>query len=196
MPFPLVDLATYVGSIALYGDAAILAGLPPTLHEFYAAYLGIPGELCEAIDVCGGAKRVCPLRETWWVPLVVDGDPDFTALTLGFLRAENAASYPLFFCADPPDEPTCVPYREGEYDGIPVRGPANVSDWDGDGIVDNRDNCKKVFNPVRPMDGGVQADSDGDGRGDACDKCPLDAGAECTAVNPYTGAGVHISDGG
>jgi hypothetical protein len=41
----------------------------------------------------------------------------------------------------------------------------------------------------------VQPDADGDGRGDACDKCPLDPGAECTAVDPYTGAVVHIDDG-
>ena len=40
----------------------------------------------------------------------------------------------------------------------------------------------KVFNPIRPMDDGVQADADSDGRGDACDKCPLDAGAVCTAA--------------
>ena len=65
----------------------------------------------------------------------------------------------------------------------------------GGNIVDNRDNCRKVFNPVRPMDGGVQADSDGDGKGDACDKCPLDVGPECTAIDPYTGETVYITDG-
>jgi hypothetical protein len=195
MPFPFFDEPTYVGSIALSGNETILANLPPTLHEFYAAMFGIPGELCEAIDVCGAAKRVCPLRETWWLVDELDEDPEFSPLPLGVLQAANDDSYPLFFCGDPPDEPTCVPYRDGEYDGTPVSGPANVSDRDGDGIVDNRDNCRKVFNPVRPMDGGVQADSDGDGRGDACDKCPLDAGAECTAIDPYTGETVYIFDG-
>jgi hypothetical protein len=35
----------------------------------------------------------------------------------------------------------------------------------------------------------------GDGRGDACDKCPLDVGPYCTAVNPYTGENVFITDG-
>ena len=37
------------------------------------------------------------------------------------------------------------------------------------------DNCPHVFNPIRPMDNGKQADADGDGVGDACDVCPLDA---------------------
>lgn len=64
-----------------------------------------------------------------------------------------------------------------------------------DGIITNVDNCKKVFNPIRPMDHGVQADADGDGKGDACDKCPLDAGAVCTAIDPYTGEIILITDG-
>ena len=196
MPFPFLDGApTYVGSIALSGDEPILASLPPTLHDFYAPFLGISEPLCEAIDVCGIPKMVCPLRETWYLDELIPDEPLLNPLTLTALEADNEDSYPLFFCGAPPDEPTCMPYREGEYDGIPVRGPASRSDWDGDGIVDNRDNCRKVFNPVRPMDGGMQADSDGDGRGDACDKCPLDLGPECTAVDPYTGEIVFITDG-
>ncbi|RYZ52518.1 MAG: hypothetical protein EOP07_19460, partial [Proteobacteria bacterium] len=35
------------------------------------------------------------------------------------------------------------------------------------------DNCPKVFNPIRPLDNGKQADYDGDGLGDVCDLCPL-----------------------
>jgi cytosine/adenosine deaminase-related metal-dependent hydrolase len=196
MPFPFLEGApTYVGSIALSGDEPILASLPPTLHDFYAPFLGISEPLCEAIDVCGIPKMVCPLRETWYLDELIPDEPFLNPLTLTDLEADNADSYPLFFCGAPPDEPTCMPYREGEYNGIPVRGPASLSDWDGDGIVDNLDNCRKVFNPVRPMDGGIQADSDGDGRGDACDKCPLDPGPECTAVDPYTGEIVFITDG-
>jgi hypothetical protein len=194
MPSPFFGGPTYVGSIALSGDATILANLPPTLHDFYAPDLGIVDPLCEAIEVCGVAKQVCPLRETWYLDVFIPGEPTVNPLTLSALQAANEDSYPLFFCGAPPDEPTCVPYRKGEYDGIPVRGPASRSDWDGDGIVDNRDNCRKVFNPIRPMDDGVQADSDGDGRGDACDKCPLDAGPACTAIDPYTGEIVYITD--
>ena len=93
-------------------------------------------------------------------------------------------SYPLVFCGSPEGEPSCVPYRPGEYDGTPVKGPPRSSDLDGDGIADVHDNCPMVFNPVRPMDGGVQGDADSDGIGDACDKCPLDLGAGCVSVNP------------
>jgi cytosine/adenosine deaminase-related metal-dependent hydrolase len=198
MPFPLLpveyyDGPLYVGSIALSGDAGVLEKLPLTPHEFYATVFGIPGDLCEPIDVCGNSKLVCPLRETWATALM--GDPNFVPLSLGTLQVENTASYPLFFCESPFDEPTCTPSRPEEYTGEVIRGPAGESDWDGDGIVDNLDNCKKVFNPIRPMDGGAQPDSDGDGRGDVCDKCPLDADAECMAINPYTGKTVHIIDG-
>jgi hypothetical protein len=197
MPFLFIGDYTYVGSIALYGQADLLQNLPLTLHEFYAAYAGVAGELCENIEVCGQQKSVCPLRETWWLAVEDEylgfdfGDP----LPLSLIASENTNSYPLFFCEAPPDEPTCVPSRPGEYTGELVMEPASGGDRDGDGVVDNIDNCQKVFNPVRPMDGGVQMDSDGDGRGDACDKCPLDAGADCSAVDPYTGALVSITDG-
>ena len=195
MPYLFLDGTTYVGSVALYGHAGLLEQLPPTVHEFYAALFGVTGDMCEAIDVCGGQNLVCPLRETWWMVDAIDDDPEFKPLPLGVLTAENATSYPLFFCGNPPDEPTCIPSRPEEYTGDITRGPANKSDWDGDGVVDNRDNCKKVFNPIRPMDAGIQSDTDGDGRGDACDKCPLDSGTVCTAVDPYTGEIVNIVGG-
>jgi hypothetical protein len=35
------------------------------------------------------------------------------------------------------------------------------------------DLCPTVFDPVRPLDQGAQADADGDGVGDACAPCPL-----------------------
>jgi hypothetical protein len=43
---------------------------------------------------------------------------------------------------------------------------AGAFDTDGDGVPDDIDNCRYVYNPD-------QADRDGDGVGDACDNCPL-----------------------
>ena len=167
LPFPLIGGPSYVGSIALYGDAPLLSALPPSLHELYA---GMP--LCEPVDVCGLDKWVCPLRETWWMAF----DPGLgNPLSLASLSDANAASYPLFFCEEPPDEPTCVPFRPGEYEGTIVLNGSS-EDLDGDGIPGLDDNCPGVFNPIRPMDGGVQSDVDNDGRGDACDASPLDPG--------------------
>lgn len=51
-------------------------------------------------------------------------------------------------------------------------------DDDGDGVANAGDNCQTVFNPKRPMDT-QQADDDGDGKGDVCDPCPLDAFDAC-----------------
>jgi len=181
----------YAGSIALYGDSALLSSLPDTMHESYAPYVGVSPPLCEELNVCGVTKLICSIRESWYFPAFFGEDPYFFPA----LTSANEFSYPLFFCEAPPDEPTCTPYRPGEYDGELETGPASTSDRDGDGILDNRDNCKKVFNPIRPMDSGIQADADDDGKGDACDKCPLDIGPECTAIDPYTGDSVYITDG-
>jgi hypothetical protein len=180
---------------ALYGDLELMDALAGSAivdgcEVFAEPWAGVP-------DVCGVDKFICTdnveTRDAagdyaqFWMLSATLHDPGF--------QSYYGPSYPLFFCDAPPDEPPCAPSRPGEYDGVPTRGPASRSDWDGDGIVDNRDNCRKVFNPIRPMDHGVQADADGDGRGDACDKCPLDAGAVCTAVDPYTGQTVLVTDG-
>jgi hypothetical protein len=177
LPFSHMDGGPpYVGSIALYGDASLMTALPPTLHDLTAPSYGVAAPLCESLDVCGTTKMICPLRETWWFGLAMLGRP----LSLGALEAANAGSYDLFFCGQPEAEPTCVPSRPGEYTGLPVM-TGMTRDRDGDGIRDGADDCIKVFNPVRPMDGGLQADSDHDGRGDACDRCPLDPDDDCSS---------------
>ena len=50
-----------------------------------------------------------------------------------------------------------------------------MSDFDGDGVPDDEDNCPTTFNPD-------QADVDGDGIGDACDSCNSTLGPVFTAV--------------
>jgi hypothetical protein len=137
------------GGVALYGDDALVAAVAPQ-----------GGLGCEPLTVCGGAKRACVEREI--------------GLTLAQLQTNvGSQTYPLFFCGVPPDEPTCVPSRPGEFDG----GAPAPDDQDGDGVSDSSDNCPSVFNPPRPMDGPSQPDYDSDGLGDACDVCPLDANA-------------------
>ncbi|HET6585881.1 MAG TPA: amidohydrolase family protein [Nannocystaceae bacterium] len=132
----------------LYGDDALLSGLG--------------GADCETLDVCGVAKRACVAQDT-------DG-----RATLAGVRAALEASYPLFFCGEPDDEPSCLPYRPGSYAG------RNDHDADGDGIDDGDDDCPRVFNPVRELET-AQGDADQDGRGDVCDPCPLDDADACAA---------------
>jgi hypothetical protein len=53
-----------------------------------------------------------------------------------------------------------------------------------------------MFNPIRPVDGGKQGDSDNDGEGDVCDPCPLSPGStDCLGdPNDLDGDGVVNSD--
>jgi imidazolonepropionase-like amidohydrolase len=153
------------GGVPLYGDAALIEALPTG------------GTTCDTLDVCATPKRVCVMRE--------DGQ------TLAALTAANTASYGLFFCGIPDNEPSCIPERNGTTPSPVVNGSTRYTgvtggaDTDGDGIPDTADNCPRVFNPVRPVDNGVQADFDVDGVGDSCDVCPLDANTTvCSGVDP------------
>ncbi|ENM5739261.1 amidohydrolase family protein [Vibrio mimicus] len=131
------------GGKPLYGDANPLVAL------------GYSAPLCEPINISGKDKMICVKQEI--------------GIDLQTLMAVNTPdkSYPLSFTGNPKDEPTCLPAREGEYTGL-----STSADKDGDGIKDELDNCPTIFNPVRPMDNGVQADADQDGLGDVCDPYP------------------------
>lgn len=62
-------------------------------------------------------------------------------------------------------------------------GQAVAADLDGDGIANANDNCSTVFNPIRPVDAGIQPDSDADTAGDACGAGPFEAGTtDCVAL--------------
>jgi large repetitive protein len=149
----------------LYGDQALVAAL------------GEGG--CEALEVCGAQRVVCVSAEV--------------GKSYSALQQANASAYPLFFCDQVPlNEPTCVPRRMSTHASFPASvngstaysGARQPDDQDGDGIPDAQDNCPLIFNPIRPMDNGAQADTDKDGVGDACDPCPLEAHSTSCVVPP------------
>ncbi len=136
------------GGKPLYGDAALVDALAPQAA-------------CDALDVCGHARAVCLESEI--------------GQTLAELTVNSGGTlYPLFFCDAPANEPTCVPSRPASVSGSSVYdGKPTPTDRDGDGVPDAMDNCPTVFNPIRPLDDGAQADFDHDGVGDPCDPDPL-----------------------
>jgi hypothetical protein len=133
----------------LYGDAALVTSD------------AIGGADCEPMNVCEVDKVACVSRD-------LDG-----AATLADLQESIAEWYPLSYCGEPDDEPSCVPYRPDDY-------PSGITrnDGDGDGIDDDMDNCPSVFNPIRWLEQD-QGDADQDQAGDACDPCPLDDRDTC-----------------
>jgi hypothetical protein len=87
-----------------------------------------------------------------------------------------------------------LPVRTVSVDGSSVYDAAAAQQDDGDGIPSALDNCPEVFNPIRPLDQGQQADADADGQGDACDPCPLDANtSDCPAPDPLDRDGDGIT---
>lgn len=160
------------GGKVLYGDDAVVGAFAQT---------------CDAVDVCGTAKRVCLMDEVGKTLGTLEGAAKLTG---------GSAIYPAFTCDVPRDEPLCVPSRPVSVDGSTVYdGMVSKLDSDGDGIPDATDNCPHVFNPVRPLDDGAQGDADGDGVGDACDLCPFDAASEgCTVVDPDDRDGDGVVD--
>jgi hypothetical protein len=119
------------------------------------------GSECEAIQprLDGKQKSACVQREF---------GTDFASL-----QSANNNYYGIAWNGEPTGEPSCMPARDGEFDGI------TATDSDGDGVEDSADNCPLVFNPILPVNDGVQADFDGDSLGDVCDPCPLSEEAEC-----------------
>jgi cytosine/adenosine deaminase-related metal-dependent hydrolase len=171
----LADLAVYARGATPYHQSVIdatsaevalvvLSGRVMIAEPDVATALG---DSCDPVDVCGHARVVCAARES--------GGTSYAQIAQA-IAAASPAVYPAIFCAAPAAEPTCVPSRPGQY-----AGPTG-NDPDGDGI-ESGDNCPSVFNPIRPMDDGVQPDLDGDGAGDACDPEPLLADLDADGVD-------------
>jgi len=155
---PHAALLVLRGGKPLYGEAAVIGAIPGA-------------GACDTLDVCGSSKSACVQAEV--------------GKSLSALQSA-AGTYAPFFCGTPTNEPSCTPTRPAAVGGSTIyTGARTATDFDGDGLPDISDNCPGVFNPIRPMDNGVQADTDGDGVGDACDPCPLDANATtCTSFDP------------
>ncbi len=157
----LADIAIYGGDSRQYRaiidgknqDVALVVSAGDALYGDSGVMSGL-GKSCDAVDVCGNSKAICTTQEF--------------GKSYADIQSAVSGAYPAFFCGDPAGEPTCTPSRPGEFTGV-----ASATDNDGDGFNNDVDNCPDVFNPIRPIDGGVQPDLDGDGIGDACDDSPL-----------------------
>ena len=76
---------------------------------------------CDIIDVCGSNRQLCAEN---------DIGMSYTAL-----KSANSNSYSDFFCGEPDNEPSCVPFRPLAVDGSSTyTGIVSASDMDGDGI--------------------------------------------------------------
>ncbi|MFN2376587.1 MAG: amidohydrolase family protein, partial [Candidatus Binatia bacterium] len=157
-----VDLVLLMrGGTILYGDENVLSALPGR-------------EACDTLGVCTESKVLCL-------------QPEIGKTLAELQTAAGAAAYGPVFCGTPLNERSCTPARSVAVSGSTIySGIPGDTDSDGDGIADAGDNCPAVFNPVRPMDGGAQADGDSDGDGDACDPCPIQPD---TANCPPPGSG-------
>jgi cytosine/adenosine deaminase-related metal-dependent hydrolase len=167
------------GGKVMYGDDALVSD----------AALG-GGAGCDSLagDVCGKPKKAC-------IDVRIGGA---SPPNLAAIRTAGEVYYPLFFCKDttPANEPSCVPSRPASVLGSGIyTGAVTADDKDGDGIPDAQDDCPTIFNPIRPMDNGRQADADSDGIGDACDICPEDKTQKCTRATGADFDGDGIPNG-
>lgn len=134
--------------VPLFGDGPIVDSLSETPGECELMGDTVAGD-------CMADRRLCVNRDT--------------GVTYANLVNASAGLHPLYSCGGPPTgEPTCTPARN-EGDGIVYTGIPTPTDSDGDGVLNDTDNCPSIFNPPRPVDNLVQADADTDGIGDVCD---------------------------
>jgi len=157
----LADVTLFRGANNNYGrivnaqasDVVLVlkAGIPMYGDTELMDSMGAGSPDCDAVTVCGISRRICVMRET------------------GATLASFNITDPLAQCdtGNPPVR-SCTPLRDTNsplYSGV-----ITSNDLDGDGIVNQEDNCPLIFNPKIP--GPEQPDGDMDGIGDACDISP------------------------
>ena len=74
-----------------------------------------------------------------------------TGYSLTNLAEVNKDFFALYQSEFDNSEPSCTPARYNEYSGL-----ITATDYDGDGISNDADNCPNIFNPIRPMDNNIQ----------------------------------------
>jgi len=153
------------GGKALYGDQEVISGLRGDVTN------------CETLDVCSQNKMLC-MKEDAGATIA-----ELRTQIMDIYTDRNLLPrelYEPFYCGMIPKEPSCIPYRAGEFMGM-----SDGSDLDGDGISNDLDLCPNIFSAIRPLDNAKQADADQDMVGDVCDPCPLDAfSTDCKGPNP------------
>lgn len=103
-----------------------------------------------------------PLKEAAPFALREKMNTRFPTLTVALIAAVSSAACERSF--QEPVAPLSTPEIERPVFSLDA-GATAATDGDGDGILDDTDNCPAVSNPG-------QADGDGDGVGDACDNAP------------------------
>ena len=106
---------------------------------------------------------------TYRIRVLVDG------WQLGFADTQLDQTKAQFKQTDTSDY---VPLMDGQTLHIKFRIDTPAVDYDMDGVLDSKDNCWNVPNGAAQASVpgvGNQNDSDHDGVGDACDRCPVDA---------------------
>lgn len=134
-------LANYKDLISLTPDSILMsfrAGKP--LFGYSSLMKSMTGGCADLSEQGMPGRQVCVQKDTGY--------------SLSQLYTVNKDFFALYQSTFDGSEPSCTPARYGEYNG-----EITASDGDGDGIIDRKDNCPVIFNPIRPMDNGIQANT-------------------------------------